>query len=318
MPREKKPEPVIDESKRWLDSYADAITLLMAFFVMLFAFSLTDQQKFDDFKRGMEATLGDVNPSIEGGVGLLSTGDGVAELVSTPPAVNQQAEPSETASGGGGTGTSDAAGEGDEALDGVSEITTPEQAEALRQRIENAIEQINADEFVQVTLTDRGVVLTFDEAVLFPSGQATINVDGQIVLGSVAQVLRPYGNQITVEGHTDTVPTRGTDWPTNWELGAARAVNVTRFLAELGGIPGAQMQAVTFGEFRPAGDNSTEEGRAANRRVELVVLVEGLTSTPPDLTDGLFGDLEQSPVAPPVDDGSSLVPQHSDRSADRS
>ncbi|MCU0272070.1 MAG: flagellar motor protein MotB [Acidimicrobiales bacterium] len=317
MPREKKPEPVIDESKRWLDSYADAVTLLMAFFVMLFAFSLTDEQKFEEFKYGMESALGEVNPSIEGGVGLLANGDGIAQLVSTPPALNQQPTGADDANASG-QGEGAEAADGDGELEGVSEIATPEQAEALQERIEDALEQINADEFVQVTLTDRGIVLTFDEAVLFPSGQASINVDGQIVLGSVAQVLRPYGNQITVEGHTDTVPTRGTDWPTNWELGAARAVNVTRFMAELGGIPGAQMQAVTFGEFRPAGDNSTEEGRAANRRVEMVVLVEGLTSAPPDITDGLFGELDQAPVAPPVDDGASPVPQHSDRSADRS
>jgi chemotaxis protein MotB len=135
----------------------------------------------------------------------------------------------------------------------------------------------------------------------------------------VAQVLRPNSNEITVEGHTDTVPTRGTDWPTNWELGAARAVNVTRFMVELGGMPGAQLVALTYGEFRPTADNGTNEGRAANRRVEMVVLVEGLTSPPPDLTEGLFGDVTASPLAPPpVDDGGSLVPQHSDRSADRS
>jgi chemotaxis protein MotB len=284
---------------------------------MLFAFSLTDEQKFEEFKYGMESALGEVNPSIEGGVGLLANGDGIAQLVSTPPALNQQPTGADDANASG-QGEGAEAADGDGELEGVSEIATPEQAEALQERIEDALEQINADEFVQVTLTDRGIVLTFDEAVLFPSGQASINVDGQIVLGSVAQVLRPYGNQITVEGHTDTVPTRGTDWPTNWELGAARAVNVTRFMAELGGIPGAQMQAVTFGEFRPAGDNSTEEGRAANRRVEMVVLVEGLTSAPPDITDGLFGELDQAPVAPPVDDGASPVPQHSDRSADRS
>jgi chemotaxis protein MotB len=314
VPREKKPEPVIDESKRWLDSYADAITLLMAFFVMLFAFSLTDQQKFDEFKYGMEAALGEVSPGLEGGVGLLSQGNGVAQLVSTPPAVNQQAS---GATGATTSGQGDGSGDGAGELDGVTEVTTPEQAEALQERIEQALERINADEFVEVEQTDRGIVLTFDEAVLFPSGEASINVDGQIVLGSVAQVLRPFGNQITVEGHTDTVPTGGTGFPTNWELGAARAVNVTRFLSELGGIPGAQLQAVTFGEFRPAGDNATEDGRAANRRVELVVLVEGLQTAPPDLTDGLFGELEAAPVAPPVDDGGSPVPQHSERSADR-
>lgn len=276
MPRPKPPEPVVDESKRWLDSYADAVTLLMAFFVMLFAFSLVDKEKYIDFKFGVAEALGKPNPTIEGGIGLLERGNGVAELVTAPPVVTEHGDGAEGFEGA------------DRVLSDATEIATQAQAEALEAELEESLSEINALAHVEVTRDGRGVVLTFDEAVLFPSGKATINADGQIVLAAVGAVLRPFDNQVTVEGHTDTVPTNGTRWPTNWELGAARAVNVARFFSEFAGIPGARLQAITYGEFRPRDSNQTAEGRSRNRRVEVVVVVEDL-EVDPDLTTGLFG-----------------------------
>jgi chemotaxis protein MotB len=299
VPRAKAPKPVVDQSKRWLDSYADVVTLLMAFFVMLFAFALVDETKYEAFRRGIADTFAQTNPVTEGGTSLLEQGDGVAELVTVPPQVTDGGNPTD----GPGSTTEPGRTEGEELLADVSEVVTEEQAEALRETIEARLQELNAQDYVSVARDGRGVVITFDEAVLFPSGKATINVDGQIVLGAVAQVLRPFSNQILVEGHTDSVPTNGGTFPTNWELGSTRSVNVTRYFAEIGGIPGAQLQSISYGEFRPRDTNQTAEGRAANRRVEVVVLVDGLAAPTPDLTTGLFegigAPLSEHSTAPP-------------------
>jgi chemotaxis protein MotB len=247
--------------------------------VMLFAFALVDQNKFIDWKLGVAQALGKPNPTIEGGVGLLERGNGIAELVVAPPVI--------TRNGDGSNGQQLTSGTRS-ALNDVSEIRTAEQAEALEEELRLRLAEVDADEYVRVERDGRGVVLTFDERVLFPSGSARINVDGQIVLGTVGQVLGRFDNQITVEGHTDDRPISNTRYPTNWDLGAGRAVSVARVFAELVGINPVQLQAVSYGEFRPRAANTTEEGRRQNRRVEVVVLIDDVPA-PPDVTTGLFG-----------------------------
>ena len=129
----------------------------------------------------------------------------------------------------------------------------------------------------QVTITELKGKLTVNmvEAVLFDSGKAEVKKEGLAVLQKVVDVLKDSKDKvIRVEGHTDDVPIVGTlarVYPTNWELSAARAVNVTRFL-QAQGIDPAQLSAVGYGEFKPVADNETKEGKAKNRRIEIVLV----------------------------------------------
>jgi len=129
----------------------------------------------------------------------------------------------------------------------------------------------------QVTITELKGKLTVNmvEAVLFDSGKAEVKKEGLVILQKVIDVLKDTKDKvIRVEGHTDDVPIVGTlarVYPTNWELSAARAVNVTRFL-QAQGIDPANLSAVAYGEFKPVADNETKEGRAKNRRIEIVLI----------------------------------------------
>ena len=124
------------------------------------------------------------------------------------------------------------------------------------------------------------------DRVLFDSGQATLKPEGQTVLAGLAKVLEQYPNrQLHVVGHTDNVPIHGTlaqKYPTNWELSAARATAAVRFLVEQAGVDPRRLGAVGYGEFHPVADNSTEEGRAQNRRITIVILPELFAGVEPE------------------------------------
>jgi flagellar motor protein MotB len=131
------------------------------------------------------------------------------------------------------------------------------------------------------------LTLSILDRILFDSGQAEIKPEGQEVLRKVAAVLDQYPNrQIQVNGHTDNVPIHTSQFPTNWELSAARALAAVRFLVEQAGVDPKRLAAVANGEFQPVADNSTPEGRAKNRRIAIIVLPE------------VFNPAEQKPPAP--------------------
>ncbi len=247
----------VGPSKAWLDSYADAMTLLLAFFILLYASSILDEDLFIDFKVGVAQALGKPSPAIDGGAGVLDTGNGVTSLIAAPPTVADDG--------------SDDASVGIELQD-VTEATR-ENAAVVVEALEERIAEVGAAPYVAVVDDPRGVVLRFDSRVLFRSGEARILPDGVVVLDSVAEVLATLDNLLVVEGHTDDVPTGGTRWPTNWELSAARATNVLRYMLEVEDIPAARLSASGHADTRPRAGNDSAEGRAQNRRVEVVIVI---------------------------------------------
>lgn len=141
----------------------------------------------------------------------------------------------------------------------------------LKQEIDEktiTIEQIQ--ERLTVKIVDR---------ILFPTGSTEINKEGVQVLNTIGESLKKMldGRQIRVEGHTDSRtigPELSQKFPTNWELSVARAVNVVRYLEEEVQIPPSKLSAVGYGPYRPVAENETEEGRALNRRIEIVLTPE--------------------------------------------
>ncbi len=131
---------------------------------------------------------------------------------------------------------------------------------------------------IKVTQIRDKLSVNLVEKVLFDSGRAEVKAQGEAVLKKVGAILRDVkGKQIRIEGYTDNVPIGESlrkRFPTNWELSAQRATNVLRFLEEQTGVEGTRLSAVGYGPFRPVADNQTVEGRAQNRRIEIVLVPE--------------------------------------------
>ncbi len=133
-----------------------------------------------------------------------------------------------------------------------------------------------ADLNVELEETNRGLTLTILDQLLYQPGQASLTAEGKALLASVADIIQTQfpGREIIVEGHTDNQPIRYSKWASNWELGAARALAVVHVLTGEHGFDPQRISAMSFGEFRPAADNSSAEGRGLNRRSVIVILPE--------------------------------------------
>ncbi len=250
-------------SQAWLASYADAMTLLLAFFIMMFAFALIDEGKYFDFKVGVMAAFGVPNPLTDNTDSILAQGTGVMPdlgFIPIPPS-EEEAE---------------AAEENRQALSEAG-MVTPENVEDLQQLLTQEFAAAGAAEFVDVGIDERGVFIRFDGRVLFESGRADLDNNGLTLLATAADVLGVIDNRLEVEGHTDSQPTGG-DWPTNWELSSARSSRVVRWLIE-SRIPEPRLIAIGMADTRPRGTNATPEGRQLNRRVEIVIRVDGIAES---------------------------------------
>lgn len=266
MPSRQKAAPPEAPSKAWLDSYADAMTLLLAFFVLLFAMSNLDVKKYEAFFEGMNGPIDNAGEgSLEGSV---------QEFLPPPspsPVTEAAAEDSDAAT----TTTTIPVGDEceDEELENELFRVTLEEAEALAQQLDDALSVHLDDSDYSVDLEQRGVVLRLADNALFASGEADIDEVAQGVLAVVAEVLVGHpGNDVEVEGHTDNRPTSTVRFATNWELSSARATNVLRELLADAELEPARFAAVGRADTIPRGDNDTEEGRAENRRTEIVVM----------------------------------------------
>jgi len=262
-------------SQEWLASYADAMTLLLAFFIMMFAFALIDEAKYFDFKVGVTAALGVPDPLTDNTDSILSKGTGISPEIGFTPVPPTEAQ--------------------EEAADAVKEMlaaageVTPENVEALKELLTQEFANAGAAEVVEVGIDERGVYVRFDGQVLFASGSADLDTDGLTLLATAADVLDVIDNRLEIEGHTDNLPTGG-KWPSNWDLSSARASRVVVWMSETGDIPDPQLRAIGLADTRPRGDNSTPEGREQNRRVEIVVRVDGLLESDVAVIDPLGDD----------------------------
>ena len=134
---------------------------------------------------------------------------------------------------------------------------------------------------VDLIMEERGLVVRFAERAFFDLGKADLRPDTLSVLTKIAEVLRPLPNHVRVEGHTDNLPINTPRFPSNWELSTARATSVIRYLIEEENLDPERLSAAGYGEYRPIDTNDTPEGRARNRRVDLVIMRLGLTSAEP-------------------------------------
>ncbi len=251
-----------ENHERWLVSYADFITLLFAFFVVMYAISSVNEGKY----RVLSNTLTEafVSPAmrmdtIQIGEPVRTLQPQIGESIPAAPEAVEEYAPHP------GTET---------AALSLSQV---------KQRLEQSLKDYIDKALVNVTRTERGIEVEMKSNMLFTSGSARLSREALKVLRDVAGILKDIQNQIRVEGHTDNVPIRTVTFPSNWELSAARAAAVVHLFARFG-VNSARMGATGYGEFHPIGDNKTENGRQKNRRVALIII-----TTPQEKVRGFIG-----------------------------
>lgn len=229
-----------ENHERWLVSYADFITLLFAFFVVMYSISSLNVGKY---KILSDSLVGVFNQS-ERAVKPIPIGEERPRTVQSDISVVDESSPSSEAP-----------------IDPLKSIM---------QSMRAAFADLIDSKQLTVRGNESWVEIELNSSLLFSSGDALPSDHAFDLLEKVAKILAPFDNPIHVEGFTDNLPISTDKFPTNWELSAARAGSVVRMLAA-DGVEPSRMAAVGYGEFQPVADNSTVEGRARNRRVILVI-----------------------------------------------
>lgn len=232
----KKHDEHIDES--WLVPYADILTLLLALFIVLFASSTVDQRKLEQ----MSAVFNEV---FDGGVGFMDN-----------PAPVEPINPSE---------------EVKEAIEKYAQ--DQEQLKETQEKVEELIAINELENQFETKMTDEGLLITIRDSVLFQTGSAEINTEYLSVAKELSQILsfNPERNVI-ITGHTDNIPIYSGEFASNWELSVIRAVNFLKIIIDSNDSLDSKYFSVRgFGEYSPIVPNDTEENRAKNRRVEVLV-----------------------------------------------
>jgi chemotaxis protein MotB len=238
--------------ERWLVSYADMITLLMVLFVVLFAMGQTDKSKLEVLRTSLQRAF---SVEVLRGTDAASLKGSSGESIIPPPvplAITQ------------------------ELIAMTGEVTPDAKMATALHQVREALIQVpvpsDASGSVDVGASREGIVISLAGNMLFDSGKSDLKPRGMTLLDTLTERLRTMPNEIRVEGHTDNIAIATPLYPSNWELSSARATTVARYLAEHSEIAPQRLIAAGYGEFHPVAPNDTREGRARNRRVDLVVL----------------------------------------------
>jgi chemotaxis protein MotB len=260
-----------ENHERWLVSYADFITLLFAFFVVMYSLSSVNEGKYRVLSESLVAAFRSPAKSLEP-VQLGSP-------MRTPPMPNQQNSQAPTNPGMTPPVALPMAKPNPPRQSLADEQKQKEAAarakviEEMAGELEKALAGLIEKDLVNVRTTRFWMEVEIKTSILFPSGSAAVSPSAVPTLDKVAGILKRYPNPIHVEGFTDNQPIRTTAFPSNWELSAARAASVVHLFSRAG-IEPARLAAVGYGEYQPVADNKTAAGRNANRRVVLVVLAD--------------------------------------------
>jgi len=222
----------------WVITFADMVTLLMVFFILLFAIGTIEQEKWRQLKESLREALG--ADAIE----EMGTRQGL-DIVRTQ--VDEQTV---------------------HAVDEVGAMVNREMEDIISEVEEFVFKNKLAGE-VRVSSDERGAVITISDVVLFPAGSAEMTPKGRTTLRQVFEVLKQFNYNVKVEGHTDNTPIHTLRYPSNWELSASRASEVAHMLIK-DGYPPERLSVEGFAEFRPKVPNTSPENRAVNRRIEVV------------------------------------------------
>lgn len=241
--------------ERWLVSYADFITLLFAVFTTLFAMSQTDKKKVEEVMQSLQHSFG----MVTAGAPAPKVNVIPSKSISVIPAIKPEISITQ----------------GTRRLSATGHARTRAEEKDFRQiksSIEAYLVKQGAQNKVSLNITRRGLIVSLKEAGFFDSGQAHIKPDAYELINTISEVMTQYNNPLRLEGHTDNIPISSAQFPSNWELSTARATNGLKYLLKHFDVDPDKISATGYAEFRPLADNATPEGRAKNRRVDLVML----------------------------------------------
>jgi chemotaxis protein MotB len=260
MPRDRGRQPEHENHDRWLVSYADFITLLFAFFVVMFATAQTDKSKAQQVSDSVKKALAG-QPMSRVVSAILGPGPNAkprVEHAGKNPRIQESENPRMP------TGP-----------EHLADLLPFEMI--LRKELEEEIKSGR----VQLSMGPRGLTISFRQAALFPSGEDVIAPDAYPSIQKIARAMTQIPNPARLEGHTDSIPIHNSRFRSNWELSAARSIALLELLTKRFEVPAVKISIAGYAETAPIADNGTDDGRTRNRRADIVILNEtGLKGEP--------------------------------------
>jgi chemotaxis protein MotB len=272
------------QSEAWLIALADMMTLLMVTFLMMFAISTLDLKKFQTFKEAFAKGTGTVLPQLPG-EGVPTVGE-----LSKKPLAPKNGDPVPQAS----AWVPNPGGPND-----PKPVLDKAKLEELRKVLVKQIQRAGLSDQVEVASDPRGLVLYVTSGVLFDSGEARLTQKGDLLLQGLGPVFQKIGNNLVIEGHTDSRPISSGAFPSNWELSTARATAVLRHLIEHEHVAQGRLSAAGYADTKPRKLGNTEAILALNRRVDIVVEAPRALEVPTPTSTAL-PSASHSPKASPT------------------
>jgi chemotaxis protein MotB len=223
----------------WLATFSDTMTLLLTFFILLYSFSTVDSNKLKQISSAFYSIL-----TGQQGNSAFDFNMKYGEVPIIGENTEQTIVPIEK---------------------GTGEVS-------MLQKVLEFVEKNNLEAVVQIKADSRGIIIQLRDNILFESGSASLKENSKAILEKINGLIATFPNNIIVEGHTDNVPISNYKYESNWELSTARAVSVLRFFVEAKGQSPMRFTAAGYGEYRPVEPNNSESGRAANRRVNILIV----------------------------------------------
>ncbi|VAX13766.1 Flagellar motor rotation protein MotB [hydrothermal vent metagenome] len=247
MSRRRRRQEEHENTDRWLVSYADFITLLFAFFVVMYSMSSINEGKYRVLSDTMEEAFKTPPKSPD----PIQIGKERKTLKTVETTVNEIS------------------------LIGIKPdiISRAQQMERIADDLQKNLAPLVNKKLIKITRDKLWVKVEMNNRILFASGKAHLSERGYPILEELAEVVRNLPNHIDVEGHTDNRPISTPTYPSNWELSAARAASVVHLFTR-NGVDPKRLSAIGYGQFRPVADNNTAQGRRRNRRVVVVILAD--------------------------------------------
>ncbi|MCR6513550.1 MAG: OmpA family protein [Clostridium chrysemydis] len=233
--KKKKPESEGLKGDEWLGTYSDMVTLLLTFFILLYSMSSVDSEKLKQLSKAFnQVMVGTKGDSIL----QYDLYDGEVPLV------------------GGESDNKD-----------ISDT-----AQSMYKGVKEFVKDNNLSDTVDITEDERGVILQLKDSILFQTGESKLKPESKDILNKINTLLKSVPNSIVVEGHTDNVPIHNSEYNSNWDLSTARAVTVVRYFIEEKGENPSRFSASGYGEYKPLVANNSDDNRAKNRRVNILIV----------------------------------------------